>query len=296
MEILKIQNLKKNYGKVKALNGIDLSISKGKIYGFIGPNGAGKTTTIRIILGLLKPTEGTVKIFNKDAWNDAVDIHKKIAYVPGEVNLWPNLTGGEVIDLFLSLNGNINKKKKEELIKKFEFDPTKKCRTYSKGNRQKIALISAFASDAELYILDEPTSGLDPLMEKTFENCILDLKKFGKTVFLSSHILSEVERLCDEVSIIREGRIIESGSLKDLRHLMRLSIFIETKEKIENFGKTNKVYNFLKKENGYSFQIDHDNLSSLIKSIAKYNIIRFESYPPTLEDLFMSHYKDGTNV
>jgi ABC-2 type transport system ATP-binding protein len=293
MNILEIKNLKKNYGKVVALDGIDLSISKGEIYGFIGPNGAGKTTTIRLILGLLKANFGEIKIFGKDAWNEAVDIHKKLVYVPGEVNLWPNLTGGEVIDLFLSLNGKVNYKKKDELIKKFDFDPTKKCRTYSKGNRQKIALISAFASDADLYILDEPTSGLDPLMEKVFQECIMEVKKLGKTVFLSSHILSEVEKLCDKISIIRNGKIIESGSLKELRHLMRLNIFVETKEKINDIDKIDGVYDVVKKDGGISFQIDSDKLSSLIKSIAKYNVVRFESYPPTLEELFMSHYKDG---
>ncbi|MBO1911484.1 ABC transporter ATP-binding protein, partial [Microvirga sp. 3-52] len=190
---------------------------------------AGKSTTIRILLGILKATEGSATIFGKDVWANAVEIHKRIAYVPGDVNLWPNLTGGEVIDLFIKLRGTNNKGRREELIKRFDLDPTKKCRTYSKGNRQKVALIAALSSDADLYILDEPTSGLDPLMERVFQECILEAKNAGKSVLLSSHILSEVEKLCDKVAIIREGKIIETGSLHELRHLTRAHLQVETK-------------------------------------------------------------------
>lgn len=213
MSLLKVTNLTKKFGKFKALDGVNLELNAGEVLGFIGPNGAGKSTTIRVLLGIIKATNGEVKIFSKDAWQDAVDIHKRVAYVPGDVNLWPNLTGGEVIDLFIKLNGTANKAKREELIEKFDLDPSKKCRTYSKGNRQKVALVAAFSSDADLFILDEPTSGLDPLMEKVFQECVLDVKRQGKSVLLSSHILSEVEKLCDRVSIIRQGKIIESGTL-----------------------------------------------------------------------------------
>lgn len=205
MAILKASNLTKKFGNFTALDGVNLEVNKGEIYGFIGPNGAGKTTTIRVLLGILKATEGHATIFGKDAWKDAVEIHKRVAYVPGDVNLWPNLTGGEVIDLFVKLRGANSKSRREELIKRFDLDPSKKCRTYSKGNRQKVALIAAFASDADVYILDEPTSGLDPLMERVFQEYVMEAKKAGKSIFLSSHILSEVERLCDKVSIIRNG-------------------------------------------------------------------------------------------
>ena len=198
MAIIEVKNLVKKFGNFTALGGVNLDVNPGEIYGFIGPNGAGKTTTIRILLGILKATSGQATIFGMDAWKDAVEIHKRVAYVPGEVNLWPNLTGGEVIDLFVKLReANNNKRRREELIERFDLDPSKKCRTYSKGNRQKVALIAAFASDADLYILDEPTSGLDPLMERVFQEYVLEAKQEGKSIFLSSHILSEVERLCD---------------------------------------------------------------------------------------------------
>ena len=209
MAIVTIRNLVKKFGTVTALDGIDLDVNQGEVYGYIGPNGAGKTTTIRVLLGILRATSGEARIFGKDVWNDAVEIHKRIAYVPGEVNLWSNLTGGEVIDLLVELRGSNNRSRRDELIERFDLDPSKKCGTYSKGNRQKVALVAAFASDAELYILDEPTSGLDPLMEQVFQQCIIEQKQQGRSVLLSSHILSEVEKLCDKVSIIREGKIIE---------------------------------------------------------------------------------------
>ena len=236
MTVLKTSNLIKRFGKFTTLNGVNIEVGKGEVYGFIGPNGAGKSTTIRILLGILKASAGEARIFGKDAWQDAVEIHKQIAYVPGDVNLWPNLTGGEVIDLFISLRGSKNMSRREELIEKFALDTSKKCRTYSKGNRQKVALIAAFASDAEVYILDEPTSGLDPLMEKVFQQCVLDVKSAGKSVLLSSHILSEVEKLCDKIGIIRQGKIIESGTLDELRHLTRTNLLVETKHPITNYN------------------------------------------------------------
>lgn len=291
MAIIKIEKLTKKFGAFTALNNVSFEVKKGEIYGFIGPNGAGKTTTIRVLLGILKATTGSAQIFTKDAWTDAVEIHKNISYVPGEVSLWSNLTGGEVIDLFMRLHGTSNNKKKAELIKLFDLDPTKKCGTYSKGNRQKVALIAALASDADLFILDEPTSGLDPLMEKVFQDCVMEIKKAGKTVFLSSHILSEVEKLCDKVSIIREGKIIETGSLDELRHLTRTNVYVETKMEVTELTKINGVYNIEGNNKAFSFEVEPDEISKVIKYISAFDITKFESAPPTLEELFMRHYE-----
>ena len=290
-KIVEIKNLKKNYGDFTALDGVDLEINEGEIYGFIGPNGAGKTTTIRVLLGILQATEGSVSVFGMDAWKDAVEIHKRIAYVPGDVSLWDNLTGGEVIDLFIKLQGTDNKKKRDEITRKFEFDPTKKCGTYSKGNRQKVALIAALSSDADLYILDEPTSGLDPLMEKVFKDYILELKRHNKTVFLSSHILSEVEELCDKISIIRGGKIIETGTMNDLRHLKRTHIKVETKNPLK-IEKIKGVYNVQKIDNTFEFEADNKELGEIISILDKAEIKNLVCTPPSLEDLFMHHYKD----
>ncbi|NLM52494.1 MAG: ABC transporter ATP-binding protein [Firmicutes bacterium] len=291
MPIVKIKNLTKKFGNFTALKGINLEINEGEIYGFIGPNGAGKTTTIRILLGILKATSGEAKIFGLDAWKDAVEIHKRIAYVPGEVNLWPNLTGGEVIDLFVNLRAAHNNSRREELIERFNLDPSKKCGTYSKGNRQKVALIAAFAVDADLYILDEPTSGLDPLMEKVFQECILEAKEEGKSVLLSSHILSEVEKLCDKVSIIRQGKIIESGSLDELRHLTRASMVVQTKQPVKALKDLKGIHDLVEKDNTCFFQVDTEELDNVMKYISQFGIVRLESAPPTLEDLFLRHYQ-----
>ena len=291
MSILQVDNLTKKFGKFTALDGISLEINKGEIYGFIGPNGAGKTTTIRILLGILQATKGTATIFGKDAWQDAVERHKNIAYVPGDVNLWDNLTGGEVIDLLVKLRGNGNKNHREELIKKFDLDPSKKCRTYSKGNRQKVALVAALSSDADLYILDEPTSGLDPLMENVFQECILELKKQGKSVFLSSHILSEVEKLCDRVSIIREGKIIETGTLTELRHLTRTTIVVKARREIKDLETMKGVHNIHAQGEGVSFQVDSEEIGNIIKYLTEFDILSLESMPPSLEELFMTHYE-----
>lgn len=291
MSVLKTTDLTKKFGKFTALNGVNIEVNKGEVFGFIGPNGAGKSTTIRVLLGILKATDGEAKIFGKDAWKDAVEIHKRIAYVPGDVNLWPNLTGGEVIDLFVELRGTNNKSRREELIKKFDLDPSKKCGTYSKGNRQKVALIAAFSSDADLYILDEPTSGLDPLMERVFQECVMDAKNEGKSILLSSHILSEVERLCDKVGIIRQGQIIETGTLDQLRQLTRTSLLVETKQPIPALGNVNGVRDIVMKDQALSFQVDTDELDNVMKYISQFGIVKLESAPPTLEDLFMSHYE-----
>ncbi len=291
MAILKISNLGKRFGDVTALDGINLEVNEGEIYGFIGPNGAGKTTTIRVMLGILKADKGDATLFGMDAWKDAVEIHKRVAYVPGEVNLWPDLTGGEVIDLFVKLRGSNNQSRREELIERFNLDPSKKCGTYSKGNRQKVALVAAFSADADLYILDEPSAGLDPLMEKVFQECVIEAKNEGKSVFLSSHILSEVERLCDKVSIIRQGKIIESGSLKDLHHLTRTRITLETQKPIPSIEKLDGVHEVEENNGAYSFQIDTDKLNEVIKHLSQFEIEKLESAPPTLEDLFMRHYR-----
>ncbi|MEK3907166.1 ABC transporter ATP-binding protein [Oceanobacillus sp. FSL K6-0127] len=296
MPILKATGLTKRFGKFTALDGVDLELNKGEVYGFIGPNGAGKSTTIRILLGMLKATAGEAHIFGKDVWKDAVELHKKIAYVPGDVNLWPNLTGGEVIDLFMKMRGAKNQGKKEALMERFKFDPTKKSRTYSKGNRQKVALIAAFASNADLYILDEPTSGLDPLMERIFQECVQEAKDAGKSVLLSSHILSEVERLCDRVGIIREGKIIERGTLDELRHLTRTNLTIQTKELITNLEEFTGIHNLEKEGHNLSFQVDTEEMDAIIRHISQFGIVKLESAPPTLEDLFMRHYQGGERV
>ncbi|EQB37221.1 ABC transporter ATP-binding protein [Virgibacillus sp. CM-4] len=291
MPVLQTTNLTKKFGKFTALDGVNIEVNEGEVYGFIGPNGAGKSTTIRILLGILKATKGNVTIFGKDAWSNAVSIHERIAYVPGDVNLWPNLTGGEVIDLFVKLRGGNNQSRREALIKRFELDPTKKCRTYSKGNRQKVALVAAFSSDADLYILDEPTSGLDPLMEKVFQDCVLEAKQAGKSILLSSHILSEVEKLCDRVGIIRQGKIIESGSLSEMRHLTRTNLLVETKQDIVALSEVEGVHAIEREGNEISFQVDTEKLDDVIRYISKFGLVKLESAPPTLEDLFMRHYE-----
>lgn len=241
---------------------------------------------------MLKPTSGSTKIFGKDAWQEAVDIHKRNSYVPGDVNLWPNLTGGEVIDILLKMNGEFDRKRRDDFIERFQFDPTKKCRTYSKGNRQKVALIAAFSRNADLYIFDEPTSGLDPLMEHTFQTFIKEVQEKGKTVFLSSHILSEVEKVCNKVGIIRQGQMIETGTLTDLRHLTQTKIVVETKREIPEFNKKTGIQHMMKNGNVYTLQVDTNQLGEIIRYISSFEIVKLESMPPTLEDLFMRHYQE----
>jgi len=288
--VINAENLVKTFGKTKALDGVTLAAEQGEVYGFIGPNGAGKSTTIRVLLGVLKTDSGSAKIFGHDAWNDAVDIHKRIAYVPGDVNLWDNLTGGEIIDLFVRLRRGADKRYKEELIEKFDFDPTKKSGTYSKGNRQKVALVAAFASDADLYILDEPTSGLDPLMELVFQECVAKVKSEGKTVLLSSHILSEVETLCDRLSIIRNGKIIDTGTLRELRHLSRNNITVETEKPIPNLREVSGVFDVSENEGELTFHANSDVTGTVMSILANAGITRITVTPPTLEELFLSHY------
>lgn len=291
--VIEVNNLVKFYGKFQALDGVDMAVEKGEVLGFIGPNGAGKTTTIRILLGLLRKNAGTANIFGKDAWAHAAELHRSMAYVPDVVNLWPTLTGGEVIDLLGKLRGGINYKRRAKLLKIFELDPTKKCGTYSRGNRQKVALVSAFSSDAELFIFDEPTAGLDPLMEAVFNKIILKLKQIGKTVLLSSHTLSVVEKLCDRVSIIRQGKIVESGTLDDLRHLTRTSISVETDQPVRGLEKIEGVHDLAVKETRALFHVESDKLHGALSHLAQFGFKSLVSRPPTLEELFMNHYRDG---
>ncbi len=292
MAVIEVRDLVKFYGKFQALDGVDMQVKKGEVLGFIGPNGAGKTTTIRILLGLLRKNSGTARIFNRDVWLDAAELHRSMAYVPGEVNLWPTLTGGEVIDLLSQLRGGINEERRAEMLKRFELDPTKRCGTYSKGNRQKVALVSALASDAELFLFDEPTSGLDPLMESVFQECILELKRMGRTVLLSSHTLSVVEKLCDRVSIIRQGKIVESGTLDDLRHLTQISVSVETDMPIKDLEHIDGIHDLSVNETSAQFQMESDNLHEVMSHLAQFGFKALVSKPPTLEELFMHHYGD----
>lgn len=293
MAVLEINHLQKHFGKFQALKDINFSVNAGEVFGFIGPNGAGKSTTIRVLLGILKASSGSAKIFGQDVWKDAVNIHKRLAYVPGDVYLWPNLSGGEAIDLFLKLNGQKRNAKTEALIKEFELDVTKKCRTYSKGNRQKVALVAAFATDADLYIFDEPTSGLDPLMEEIFQKHVLLLKEAGKSVLLSSHILSEVERMCDRIGIIRAGEIIETGTLDQMRQFSRTNVTVTTRLDATDLGKHPAVHGFapvVDTEHKYTFAVDSEALSDVMTDLTTRGIVALQSTPPTLEDLFMRYY------
>ena len=291
MPILNMNQVTKTFGTLKALDAVNLSVDPGEVYGFIGPNGAGKTTAIRVLLGILKATSGQATLFGRDAWQDAVELHRRVAYVPGEVSLWPNLTGGEVIDLFVRLRRGNRSSYRKELLQRFDLDPTKKCRTYSKGNRQKVALVAAFATEADLYILDEPTSGLDPLMEEVFQDCVLEVKSRGKSVLLSSHILSEVEKLCDKVSIIRKGRIIETGTLAQLRHLTRTQVHAVTRQPLTGLHEMSFLHDLNQDGQRLSCSVEADHLGSLVALLNDHGLVHLECAPPTLEQLFMSHYE-----
>lgn len=293
-QIVSLNKVEKRFGKFQALKDVTFDVNKGEVLGFIGPNGSGKSTTIRILLGMLKKSGGEATIFGKDVWKEDTAIHKNISYVPGDVFLWPNLTGGEIIDLLLRLNDQKRTQRTEELIKKFQLDPKKKARTYSKGNRQKIALVAALSQEAELYIFDEPTSGLDPLNEKSFQEEVLKLKEAGKSILLSSHILSEVEKMCDRIAIIREGEIIETGDLTSMRHLTRLEIAVETKiplDGIEQFAGVHKVRFSDDDHQEAVLSVDRDQMTQIMNFLAEKQIVSLTSTPPTLEDLFMRYYE-----
>lgn len=290
-KLVEVKGLQKNFGQFQALKDVSFEVNAGEVLGYIGPNGAGKSATIRILLGIIRATQEKVQIFGKDVWQDSIEIHKKIAYVPRDVYLWPNLSGGETIDLFLKLHGASNQEKRDQLIKKFDLNPKKKVRSYSKGNRQKIALIAALATEAELYIFDEPTSGLDPLMEAVFQEEVKALKAAGKAIILSSHILSEVEKLADRVAVIRKGEIVETGTLDDLRHLTRYQYKVETEQEAVGLKELSSVHDLQIKENEATFQADSDAIDEILKTLLLYGVKKLEATPPTLEDLFMRHYQ-----
>ena len=290
---ISIDGLVKEFGATRALDGLDLVVEAGEVHGFLGPNGAGKTTTIRVLLGMLRRDGGEVSLLGGDPWRDAVDLHRRLAYVPGEVNLWPNLTGGEIIDLLGALRGTLDRRRRDALLERFQLDPTKQCRAYSKGNRQKVALVAALAADVELYLLDEPTSGLDPLMEIVFQDVVRDLRGAGRTVLLSSHILAEVEALCDRVTIIRSGRAAETGTFAQLRHLTRTSVAVETVRPVEDLAHLRGVHDLARDRTRARFSVDTAELNEVLEHLVAHGIRSLTTSPPTLEELFMRHYGDA---
>ncbi len=289
---ISVSGLVKTFGTTRALDGLDLVVETGEVHGFLGPNGAGKTTAIRVLLGLYRADAGTVELLGSDPWHNAVTLHRRLAYVPGEINLWPKLSGGEVIDLFGRLRGDLDVRRRDELLERFELDPTKKARTYSKGNRQKVGLVAALASSAELLLLDEPTSGLDPLMESVFQDCIREIKAEGRTVLLSSHILAEVEALCDQVSIIRAGKTEQSGTLNELRRMTRTSITARTEQPADALGDLAGVHGLDIDGTSVRFDVDAEYLDEAVRRLSELGVRSLMSHPPTLEELFLRHYGD----
>ena len=290
---ISISGLVKRFGPTRALDGLDLEVRTGEVHGFLGPNGAGKTTTIRVLLGLLRADAGRAELLGGDPWRDAVALHRRLAYVPGDVALWPNLSGGEVIDLLGRLRGGLDARHRDELLELFDLDPRKKARTYSKGNRQKVALVAALASDVELLLLDEPTSGLDPLMEARFREVITGERHSGRTVLLSSHILAEAEALCDRVSIIRAGRTVESGTLAELRHLTRTSIQAELAGPPDGLADLPGVHQLEVDGTRVRVQVDAERLDEVLRHLSAAGVRSLVSQPPTLEELFLRHYETG---
>ena len=294
MPAVEICGLTKNFGTVRALDGFDMTVHAGEVHGFLGPNGAGKSTTIRVLLGLVRADSGTVRVLGGDPWTDAVGLHRQIAYVPGDVTLWPSLTGGEIIDLLGRMRGGIDQKRRDELIERFDLDPRKKARTYSKGNRQKVSLVSAFSSKARLLLLDEPSSGLDPGMENVFQQCVNEAREQGATVLLSSHILGETEALCQRMTIIRAGKTVESGTLESMRHLSRTSIRAEMIGDPGDISRIDGVEDVIVEGNTLRAQVDADSLGELVRVLGNAGVRSLTSQPPTLEDLFLRHYNvDG---
>ncbi|MET7398697.1 ABC transporter ATP-binding protein [Dactylosporangium sp. NPDC005572] len=290
-DAIRTDALVKTFGRTRALDGLDLAVQTGEVHGFLGPNGAGKSTTIRILLGLLHADAGAVTLLGGDPWRDAAQLHRRLAYVPGDVTLWPNLTGGEVIDLLGRLRGGLDTKRRAELLERFDLDPRKKARTYSKGNRQKVALIAALASDVELLLLDEPTSGLDPLMEEVFRQVVLEeQRRAGRTVLLSSHILAEVEALCDRVTIIRDGRAVETGTLAGMRHLTRTSIQVDLAGPVDGLASLPGVHDLQSHNGTVRFDVDTTALDAVLRQLTAVGIRSLTSQPPTLEELFLRHY------
>ena len=291
---ISVSGLRKTFGRTVALDGLDLEVTTGEVHGVLGPNGAGQSTTIRGLLGLRRADAGAVRLLEGDPWRDAATLHRRLAYVPGEVNLWPNLTGGEVIDLLGRLRGSHDPRRRADLLERFELDPTKKTRSYSKGNRQKVALVAALAADVELLVLDEPTSGLDPLMEAEFQRCIREVRQEGRTVLLSSHILAEVEALCDDVSIIRAGRTVQSGSLVELRHLTRTSVTAELDDVPGDLGSRPGVHGLQVDGHRVQFDVDTPQLGALLGVLSATGVRSLVCQPPTLEELFLRTYGDDS--
>jgi ABC-2 type transport system ATP-binding protein len=288
---ISVSDLRKSFGRTRALDGLDLTVETGEVHGFLGPNGSGKSTTIRILLGLLRADGGSARLLGGDPWRDVTGLHRRLAYVPGDVTLWPSLTGGEVIDLLGRLRGGLDPARRARLLERFDLDPTRRSRAYSKGNRQKVALIAALCSDVELLVLDEPTSGLDPLMEEVFRECIAEERRAGRTVLLSSHILAEVEALCDRVSIIRLGRTVDSGTLADLRHLGRTSITADVTSPPVGLAELPGVHGFSVERGRVHFEVDNDRLDAVLPGLMAAGVRSLESRPPTLEELFLQHYR-----
>ncbi|MFC6239715.1 ABC transporter ATP-binding protein [Longivirga aurantiaca] len=292
--VIDIQGLVKHYGTTKALDGLDLQVRRGEVHGFLGPNGAGKTTTLRVMLGTARADAGAAVVLGMDPWRDSTALHARLAYVPGDVALWPNLTGGEVIDLMGRLQGGHDRTRRDELLEMFELDPTKKSRSYSKGNRQKVALVAALASDAEVFLLDEPTSGLDPLMEESFRGYVRRLRTDGRTVLLSSHVLAEVDAVCDRVSIVRAGRTVETGSLADLRHLQRMTVVAVTEHTLHGIEDVDGLHDVRHQGNELHCTVEPRALNELVSHLAAAGIVTLESRPPSLEELFLGHYELAT--
>jgi ABC-2 type transport system ATP-binding protein len=294
-DAIAVSGLVKAFGPTRALDGLDLTVRTGEVHGFLGPNGAGKTTTIRILLGLMRADSGTARLLGGDPWHDTTDLHRRLAYVPGDVTLWPNLSGGEIIDLLGRLRGGLDPRRRADLLERFDLDPSKKGRAYSKGNRQKVALVSALASDVEMLLLDEPTSGLDPLMEEVFRQVVLeDQHSTGRTVLLSSHILAEVEALCDRLTIIRAGRAVETGTLADMRHLTRTSIRAEVAGPVDGLADLAGVHDLRSHNSHVSFDVDTAALDTVLRHLTDAGVRSLVSQPPTLEELFLRHYSSST--
>ncbi|BDO40636.1 ABC transporter ATP-binding protein [Cellulomonas sp. NTE-D12] len=287
---VQIEGLTKSFGNVHALRGLDLTVPSGQVTGFLGPNGSGKTTTIRILLGLLRSDGGRATVLGGDPWADAVRLHRSIAYVPGDVTLWPNLTGGEAIDILCRLSGPLDPRRKQQMLDRFELDPTKKARTYSKGNRQKVALVAALASDAELLLLDEPTSGLDPIMETAFTESITEVKAQGRSVLLSSHIFAEVEKLADTVTIIRNGVTVETGSIAQLRQRLRTQVTAVLAGGSAALAAVDGVHDLVQVDGQTRFTVDEESLPAVLAQVARLQPRSLVANPPSLEELFLRHY------
>jgi len=296
--VIEARGLAKRFGRVAALDGLDLGVTAGEVHGFLGPNGAGKSTTIRILLGLARASGGSATLFGRDPWNDAVELHRRVAYVPGDVSIWPNLSGGEAVDLIGRLRGGTADarayaERKARLVDVFQFDPTKKGRAYSKGNRQKVALVAAFATPADLYILDEPTSGLDPVMEAVFDSEVRRVAGEGATVLLSSHILSEVEQLCDRVSIIRAGKTVETGTLAALRHLTRIEVSFSAGPTDAQLASIPSSHDLETAGGRVRFTVENTQLRAVLPVLGQLGVQGLVIAPPSLEELFLRHYGDA---